>query len=230
MRSRTAIILIRAVLAVSLFLGGCADPVDSTPSTSTPDSADTSAPDPDETTSTPAADGTPIGVVGCSVTLDAVRGYGRIGGSRLWPGNELNYGLGTVSAWAEPDTEFWQQFEADLTEYADTSQIWWQLCAGNDDDSLDEALETLAMLRSLAPDASIYVSAQPSYSQDHVCPIAGPSGPDEMAAIAGVLVNEHEVLEGPDMGTFQTERLRDNCHVDRQGAEEQGRILLDFFG
>lgn len=228
MPSRSATILTRLVPALLLVITGCTDPGQSGTSTTIP--ADTSAPVPDETTSsTLVSDETRVGVVGCSVTLDAVRGYGRIGGSRIWPGNELNYGLGTVSAWAEIDTEFWDQFEAALREYPDTEDIWWQLCAGSGEDSLDEATQTLAMLRSVAPEVSIYVSSQPSYEPDHVCPIAGPTGPDDMASIADSLVAEHGVLPGPEMGVLPDERLRDNCHADQEGAEEQGRILLDFF-
>lgn len=166
------------------------------------------------------------------MTLDAVRGYQRLGGSRIWPAADLNYGLGTVSAWADAgaDEDFWQQFAEALNQHPDTGEVWWQLCAGQGDDSLDRALETLMQLRALAPDASVYVSAQPTYSPGHVCPIAGPSGPGEMADIAAELVADHGVLPGPDMGVLAENRLRDNCHADLAGLEEQGQILSDFFG
>lgn len=219
MPPRLAAVLARS-LAIALVVTGCLSP----------DRPQASTTSPAETTSTSATGGGPVGVVGCSVTLDAVRGYGRLGGSRIWPANELNYGLGTVSAWAGADDGFWELFEAGLAENPDTDQVWWQLCAGNESDSLEEALQILERLRSLAPEATIYVSAQPSYSPDHLCPVAGRSGPDEMAAIADTLIAEHDVSEGPDMGVLADERLRDNCHADQQGKEDQGRILLEFFG
>ncbi|HVR79543.1 MAG TPA: hypothetical protein VMS99_14265 [Acidimicrobiia bacterium] len=218
--------LTRLAPILMLVVAACTGPEQSGTSTTIP----TSTPVPHQTPSTLVPGETRVGVVGCSVTLDAVRGYGRIGGSRIWPESEFNYGLGTVAAWAETDTRYWEQFEAGLEEYPDTKDVWWQLCAGSGDDSLDEAIQALSMLRSLAPGVSIYVSAQPSYSPGHVCPIAGPMGPDDMASLVEALVAEHGALPGPDMGVLPDERLRDNCHSDQEGAEEQGRILLGFFG
>ncbi len=171
-----------------------------------------------------------VGVVGCSVTLDALRGYHLLDGKTMWPPEGLNYGLGTISAWAEPDTEYWRQFEMMLEANSGTTAIWWQLCAGNGDDSLENALMVLDVVNQLAPEAEIYVSAQPGYSESHVCPIAGADGPDDMARIAEALVSDHGVGIGPDMSVLAVEFLRDNCHADRAGREIQGQILIDFFG
>ncbi len=174
----------------------------------------------------------PIGYVGCSVTLDAVRGYRRLEGSRLWAPDDLAYGLGTISAWADPDpaNDYWADFSAMLEARPETAAIWWQLCAGQGpDDTLDGALKVLERLSLLAPGVPVYVSAQPGYSTGHLCPIAGYDGPAQMQTIADQLVDDPRVMRGPALDPLSTDDLRDNCHADRRGQALQGEQLIAFF-
>lgn len=185
-----------------------------------------------------------IGYVGCSMTVDAVEGYLELGGGSLWPSAEENYSSGGVTYWAENLSginSYWDWFQEALIDQPNTTVIWWQLCAlskqdGNDQTLLEDARAVRDEIKRLAPDATIYVSAQPSYSNpnsavEHVCSIAGADGPSRMEALAAKLVSEGGVEQGPVLGPLTPDLLLDDgCHANSEGELFMGQQLADFFG
>ncbi|WP_026223255.1 thrombospondin type 3 repeat-containing protein [Methylosarcina fibrata] len=185
-----------------------------------------------------------IGYVGCSMTVDAVEGYLELGGGSLWPSAEENYSSGGVTYWAENLSginHYWDWLQEALIDQPDTTVIWWQLCAlskqdGNDRTLLEDARAVRDEIKRLAPEATIYVSAQPSYSDpnspvDPVCRIAGANGPQRMEELAAELVSEGGVEQGPVLGPLTPDLLLDDgCHANSEGELFMGQQLADFFG
>ena len=174
-----------------------------------------------------------IGYVGCSMTENAIDGYTALGGTQFWP-RFGRYGGGTVGRWAfgtEAGSRLWAIFRGQLREEPDTAAIWWQLCtfAGGGQDDLGRAMTVLEEIRASAPDLPVYVSPQPSYTEGHVCEIAGDGGPERMAQLAADLVATGEVLAGPPQGPLSSDVTRDGCHADTAGEEILGEQLATFF-
>lgn len=179
------------------------------------------------------APGEIVGLVGCSMTIDAVEGYASLGGTAMWPLIGLDYGQGAVARWGDihGSLGFWERFDAALENEPATGSFWWQLCtSGARKDNFDHALVILSELEQRLPEASIYVSAQPGYADGHVCPLAGPDGPDLMEELAAALVETEKVLAGPTLSPLQPDQLVDDCHAGREGKAQMGTELLDFFG
>ena len=90
-------------------------------------------------------------------------------------------------------------------------------------------MTVLEEIRASAPDLPVYVSPQPSYTEGHVCEIAGDGGPERMAQLAADLVATGEVLAGPPQGPLSSDVTRDGCHADAAGEEILGEQLATFF-
>ena len=183
---------------------------------------------------TTASDGRPtatVGAVGCSMTINALDGYRQLGGRELWPPVGLGYGRGSVARWADPELGFWGSFLSGLARYPETDEVWWQLCtSGTPDDDLDAALELLQMIEEATSGSTIFVSAQPAYSDGHVCRSAGPDGPSRMEDLADELVATGRVERGPVLSALSPEQLADSCHANESGVTQMGQEVLDFFG
>ena len=177
-----------------------------------------------------------MGYVGCSVSQNAVAGYGRIlGGTRMWSGGQP-YGGGSIGRW-ERDlgadrSRYWEGFEQALADHPDTSVIWYSLCTirGAPGDNVEAATAVIAEIRAHLPDVAVFVSAQPAYSGGHICDLAGESGPTQMAEVAAELVMLGIVEPGPVMGPLAESETGDGCHANEAGQEKMGRQLLEFFG
>ena len=173
-----------------------------------------------------------VGYLGCSMTRDAVLGYHAAGGSLIWP-VAGEYAGGSLSLWARRigTSEAWRIFQQSLDAYPDTHAIWLELCTTDRESGvgLDEALIVVSELEDRLPTGSIFVSAQPGYTQGHVCSTAGIDGPAEMADLAGLVVETGRALAGPEMGPLAQSQTRDGCHANEEGRQLMGEQLLAFF-
>ena len=184
-----------------------------------------------DTTDRPMTEGW-VGLVGCSMTVDAAQGYREVGGSALWAPAQLGYGRGTVRRWADTGDrlDFWSNFDAALARQPDTEAIWWELCtSGVAEDDLDHASIVMDELRRRVGDVPVYVSAQPAYTDGHVCDSAGPGGPEAMQALADSLIDTDQVSTGPRLAPLSRDQLSDGCHADEGGRAQMGRDLMSFF-
>ncbi len=171
-----------------------------------------------------------VGVIGCSMTLNALAGYHALDGRSLWPRNGLRYGRGSVARWADPGFEFWDSFDAALEQHPEPEMVWWQLCtSGAEGDDRDHAIQVLDQIEARVPGATIVVSGQPGYTEGHVCSSAGPDGPAAMAALVDVLVDTGRVERGPVLAALRPEQLEDSCHANQDGQAQMGREILEFF-
>jgi hypothetical protein len=214
-----------AVVVLSLALAACEEPV-AVPVSTAPTSSSSV-----DSSGSPSGAGQ-VGLVGCSMTVDAAQGYRSVGGSVLWPSARLGYGGGTVRRWGEAERgrDFWSNFDAALTRQPGTEAIWWQLCtSGVAEDDFEHAVDVLEELRLRMGDVPVYVSAQPGYTDGHVCDSAGSGGPERMEELASRLVETGRVRAGPVLSPLPPDRLSDSCHASEEGRAQMGEDLVGFF-
>ena len=176
----------------------------------------------------------PIGFIGCSMSNNAVGGYTATGGTLFWPVQE-GYSGGGVGKWAGDlgsNSVYWNAFQG-AYDLAPAKAIWWQLCA-LDSDSANETLSAVQKvydeIKRRAPEAIVFISAQPAYTNGHVCSIAGSTGPERMQSLADQFVTTQQVLRGPVMEPLQLDMLSDGCHANSAGSAFMGQQLMEFFG
>lgn len=172
-----------------------------------------------------------VGYIGCSMTVDAVAGYEAIGGTGFWPSAGSAFNGGGVTEWVDAAGSYWAAFDQLLAAQPDTRVIWWELCThdGYTAEDLNIAIGVLDVLRQRVPDVVVYVSAQPGYTDGHVCLIAGSDGPARMRSLAEALVAGGYALAGPVMGPLGPRQLRDSCHANADGMGLMGGQLREFF-
>lgn len=244
-----------ALVASMVILAACAQGSTSTtttaPSETTTTSATTTSSMPTSTTTTTTTQTTStaalapvesvadqitgtVGFVGCSMSQNSVEGYEAVGGSNMWT-FRLPYGGGTIGRWNDGlggRGDYWGGFDKGLELDPDTTAIWWNLCTikGSPQDSFENAVHILDEIRTRIPDARVFVSAQPTYSEGHVCGLAGEGGPELMVQLSAALVEAGLVEQGPTMGPLSQPQTRDGCHANEDGQRLLGQQLLDFFG
>ncbi len=174
-----------------------------------------------------------IGFLGCSFSNNAVIGYRQLGGRRFWD-PVRSYNGGSVSIWASGvgnRNRYWLAFESALKSHPRTQIFWWQLCNSPQADEATlfrDARLVLEEIRRRVPGATVYVSAQHSYTQGHACR-GQADGPARMQRLADRLVAEGSVQAGPTLGPLSPSQTLDGCHANRIGMETLGQQLLNFF-
>jgi hypothetical protein len=169
------------------------------------------------------------------MTMGAVNGALNLGSTVFWS-TKPDYGGGGVWQWAQnTNNKYWTAFQ---TAYKanPVNVIWWQLCSLDTDknnETYDNALLVIDELKSRIPGVTIYVSAQPTYDPvDHVCTLAGASGPTRMATLAAQLTTNGEALAGPVTGPLKYPsqiKSNDSCHPNTSGEQLLGQQIIDFF-
>jgi hypothetical protein len=169
-----------------------------------------------------------MGLLGCSMTRDAVDGYIALGGTQVWDLDD-EYGNGSVTRWSLPQSPLWGRFDRILEQHPGTEFLWWHLCTAHaEDTTMDLAQIVLGKLRERLPEATLYISAQPDYSGGHVCEIAGVDGPGLMEDLAAALIEMGEGLVGPEQGPLAKSETSDGCHANDAGKVILGGQLADF--
>lgn len=176
-----------------------------------------------------------IGYIGCSNTRETVEGYHYTGGMKMWP-YERRYGSGTVRDWAndvEEGSVYWEVFDGLMEEYPKTKTIWWELCIMDEDraTSYEQANTVLKEIRERIPDAVIYVSPLPPYTEG-VCEITGTFGLEKAKELARELDDKNQdVFAGPILGPMtQADTANDGCHLSSpDGKRKLGNQMRLFF-
>jgi len=176
-----------------------------------------------------------IGFVGCSLTLGSVDGYSTLGGTKFWPYKEANaYSGGSVSAWYSginsASDKRWQTFQSLMEKYPKTKIIWWELCTGTESNTYIQITSILNKIKTIAPDAEIYVSAIPE-RKGYTCSLEKNEYTIKLEDYAEQLVQEGKAKKGPVMTPLTISQVgTDKCHPNPEGQEVWGKNLIDFFG
>jgi hypothetical protein len=125
----------------------------------------------------------------------------------------------------------WQRFETLAADNPPAGRLWWQLCGGDDQEpTFDIVLAVLSEIQLRLPGVTVFASAQPSYSEGHVCRMAGAQGPALMSDLVEALVSGGGVNPGPTMGPLTKDQTVDGCHANDAGRALMGAQLADFIG
>ena len=176
-----------------------------------------------------------IGFIGCSMTINAVDGYKKYGGEKIWQDVVMeDYSGGGITRLVnfDKDSHYWNAFQEALNKNPDTTAIWWELCTAermNKTDTYDNALLVLQEIHRRVGELPVYVSAQPMYTDGHVCKIAGEDGPKNMQDFVDKMVTEGVATVGPVIGPLSAELVSDGCHANEKGKLLMGKQVEVFF-
>jgi hypothetical protein len=171
-----------------------------------------------------------LGFVGCSLTNNAIEGYGALGGGRLW-GQISAYGGKAVQAWASNTDAAWDAFDAQVAANGEPSAVWLMLCVSQDAITYDETKQVIANTRLHAPNAILYISGQPLY-EGATCSLSGANGPalsDMMAQDAGEDATQDVIYVGT-FGPLTAQQRSDGCHGNAEGRAKLGQQIIDRWG
>jgi hypothetical protein len=193
---------------------------------------------PPNETSTEASEKNTVGVVGCSITINALEGYQSLGGDVLWPVEAVDdYGGGSVSAWHQQlnsgEGGRWDTFKKGIEQFPETNKIWWELCSDPEAANLtyEDLLEILGGIKRISNQSEVYVTPMPLFPQsaDKFC--MKNNGPAVLKEYADRMVSEGLAKAGPMMASLDGAlSAPDGCHASPEGKKIWGMNLMGFFG
>lgn len=175
------------------------------------------------------------GVVGCSNTEGAVRGYTAASTLDLLLAGDL--GGGSIREWGDPldadYTFYWDQY-TQLRPTGGYQAVLWQPCIRATDHAGVMTAEhqawadvIVARIRELDPGVTIHAVPLNFFEQE--CPASGLEGPAVTAEIVDWARSEHGLARGPDLGPLAPNQLlRDLCHPNSAGRAILGAQLVDY--
>ncbi|KAL2274462.1 hypothetical protein FJTKL_03212 [Diaporthe vaccinii] len=171
-----------------------------------------------------------MGFIGCSMAEDVAEGYVMVGGTRMWG----PYGTGdlVVQSWTDSNSAAWQKFDQQVGKYGKPEAVWVQVCIfENPGATYDEVKLLIANARQHALEgASIIITGQPFYNNNHTCPSAGPNGPqltDDLARQAAADASQRVTYPGRFI--LYDQEVADYCHANGGGMRTLGEQALSFF-
>jgi len=179
-----------------------------------------------------------VGYIGCSITLNAIQGYQHLDGKILWSDRDIQgYGGGSVYEWyngiGDSQNERWLAFRNAINKYPQTNKIWLELCLKEGDSHSYEMVNAITdNIKTIAPDAEIYISSFPAFPDEVAGPkCKGQEGPAELDQIVNQIVENNKAKLGPDMTHLEAIYVDGTgCHATPEGKDIWGQDLLDFFG
>jgi Bacterial Ig domain len=179
----------------------------------------------------------PLGVVGCSNTVQHVEGYSAVSAlDKFWSVPVIDYEGGVITSWGAGGTSQWQPFEAKVAASPPTA-VWLQICLkGNDVSPLPMSLEqqvdltySIERLNGLLPGSPVIVSPLNGFA-DGGCLQTGVFGQPNTVALADWAVAENLAVRGPKTGPLPLNMLAtDKCGLNDAGKLFVGAQLVDFF-
>lgn len=177
----------------------------------------------------------PVGLIGCSNSIRAVRGIVEPG--ILWSAGEGEhpYGGGDIEPWADLTDARWDRFQEYLDVEGTPQWLWWQLCvkhSGGPDPSAEEVAQVetiLAEIKRRSPGTEIFVS--PINDFDGVaCSRLGKYGVAVAKALSDLVALDSSVSLGPVLTPLtETTVEPDGCHQNELGMAIHGSELVAFF-
>ena len=177
----------------------------------------------------------PIGFLGCSNSVRAVRGIVEPG--IMWSAGdgEHPYGGGDLATWADLTDSRWDRFQEYLDVEGTPQWLWWQLCinhSGGPDPSADEISQVgtiLAEIKRRSPGTEIFVSPINDF-EGVTCSRLGKYGIEAAEALTHLLAVDPAVSLGPVLSPLTVTTVEpDGCHQNDLGMAIHGSELVEFF-
>jgi hypothetical protein len=171
-----------------------------------------------------------IGYVGCSNSADAVGGYYLVMNVGLfW--NPYSTGGGSLDRWANPSSQYWVNFDAQIRQYGQPIEVWIQICErATYPLTYSMVQQTFLILNQHAPSAKYYISPLNSYNPSNICSLTGPNGVADATALANEAVSNGLASAGPVLGPLTAQNTQsDLCHPNTAGEILLGGQLASFF-
>jgi hypothetical protein len=175
-----------------------------------------------------------VGYIGCSNSTTSVSGYHQITGNKncLWPAYFTDGA--SIDRWADPGSLYWANYEGMIATYGQPELVWVQLCENYSSSPVtySQVLSMINNLKTISPNAKIYVSAINSYSPITLCSLMGPNGQGVTDTVSwrDKLVCSGLALRGPGLGPLTADNtISDHCHPNDRGILLLGNQLKQFF-
>ena len=183
-------------------------------------------------TEPPAQGAVRVGIVGCSQTSNAWRGWLGITNSNVW-NLVTGYGGGDISEWSRsiPNGDYWARLDANAGGNAPATAIWWQICdlvrrPGN----FGDAEAVLDEIKRRVPGATIYVSSLADFERPQTCE---KQDIENSRRLADFIVNTGRAQPGPVLPMVLDRWIQGSggdgrCHVGSEGKEAFGMVVASF--
>lgn len=186
----------------------------------------------DSPTSPPPAGATTVGVIGCSQTSNAWRGWLDTGDSTVWR-LFTGYGGGDVSEWARsiPNGDYWARFDSNIDGNPAATAIWWQICdIVRRPGTLGDAQAVLEEIQRRVPEATIYVSSLADFEKPQTCQ---KQDIENSRRLADFIAGTGRAQAGPVLPMVLDTWIQGsggdgNCHVGSEGKAAFGMSVATF--
>lgn len=181
-------------------------------------------------TSPPAPGQVVVGVIGCSQTSNAWRGWESLGDDRVWH-LVAGYGGGDVAEWARtiPSGDYWSRLDTNIAENPQATAVWWQICdIHRDNGTFGDAEAVLAEIRRRLPGATVFASPLASFEQPETCQ---KQDIENSRRLTDHIVTTGGALAGPELPMVLDEWIQrgdGRCNAGQPGAEAFGATLSGF--
>ncbi|HVS63338.1 MAG TPA: Calx-beta domain-containing protein, partial [Thermoanaerobaculia bacterium] len=119
----------------------------------------------------PPATSVRVGVVGCSQTTNAWRGWIDADPDQVWV-VASGYGGGDIADWSRdiPNGDYWGRLDANIAANAPATAVWWQICdLAADNGTTQDAEAVLAEIQRRIPGAPVFVSSLADFETPETC-------------------------------------------------------------
>lgn len=166
----------------------------------------------------------PIGVVGCSNTRNAVTGYHDVSSANaFWSAASIaSYGGGSVVQWEKASDPRWATFDEQLAARG-AAAVWLQLCVADSFNGPLTVADNIVALIRQRTNVPIYASAIDD------TPSCNRSNPALSQDMVDHLVANGSAERGPVMQPLTASQTLDGCHANDVGDDVWGETLALFF-
>lgn len=179
----------------------------------------------------------PLGVVGCSNTMEHTQAYALHSDVDQMVLVKSTYGGGTPIKWAAERRNLWKTYDADRPSEG-YDAIWWQLCwrwwemeGAFDQPEQADLTAVLGLIRERDPDVTVFVSPINFYDPPGSCGVIGDAHPLVVEASEWVAAAFENVEPGPITGPLTAAHTdEDDCHINElAGFDLVGPQMVAFF-
>ena len=171
-----------------------------------------------------------IGYIGCSISEISVSGYDNYSANRGLFWAPYSTGGGLISGWDNPNSQYWLNFDAELTTYGQPKAVWVQICVSTTANfTYNDVVTAVQILRSKVPNAALFFSPLVTYPLNWNCTFANVP---QSYTFADEAASNGLGVRGPNLGPWTASDMGSaTCDPGTAGARTLvGTQLSSYFG